>query len=97
MKKAKIILGGLFSIILGLIIVNITLNNMMSTQGITFDQLQTNLQNYQRENVLLEDKVLQLSAYTKIASQAATMGFTPDTAKTQIALSSTIPLAYNQQ
>lgn len=97
MKKAKFVLAGLFLTILGLIIANITLNNVMSTQGIAFDQFQTNLQNLQRENILLEDKVLQLSAYTKIASQAATMGFTLDTAKTQIALSNSIPLAYNQQ
>jgi len=97
MNKAKFILAGLFFTILGLIIVNITLNNMMSTQGIVFDQLQTNLQSLQKENIVIEDKVLHLSSYTRIASQAATIGFIPGTAKTQIALSSSIPfLAYKQ-
>jgi|GEM_PF-1341336 len=97
MNKAYIILGSLFFIILALIIVNITLNNFMSTQGIAFSQIQTKLQDLQKENVILEDQVLKLSSLTRIASESATMGFTPETAKTQIALSNNIPLAYNQQ
>jgi len=96
MKKPFFILSGLFLIILGLIVVNITLNNIMSTQGIVLDQIQTKLHNLQDKNVVLEDKVLQLSAYTRIASQAAAIGFVPDTVKTQIALSNSLPLAYSQ-
>lgn len=96
MKNPIFILIGLFLIILGLVVVNITLNNVMSTQGIVLNQIQTKLHDIQNKNIVLEDKVLQLSAYTRIASQAAAAGFVPDTIKTQIALTNSQPLAYSQ-
>lgn len=96
MKSPYFILISLFLIILALIIVNITLNNVMSTQGIVLDQIQAELHDLQNKNIVLEDKVLQLSSFTKIASQAASIGFVSDTAKTQITLSNSLPLAYSQ-
>ncbi len=96
MKSSRFIIISLFFIILGLIVLNITVNNMMSTQGIVLNQIQTKLHDLQNKNIVLEDKVLALSSYSRIASQAATMGFVQDSAKTQIALSDSVPLADSQ-
>ncbi|HUD45117.1 MAG TPA: hypothetical protein VMR41_06240 [Patescibacteria group bacterium] len=93
MKKYYLILAGLITVILLLIIANITLSNSMSTGGIELSQLQLKLHDLQMQNSILEEKVLSLSSYTHIASQAATLGFTPE--KTQLSLSTPLPLAYN--
>lgn len=97
MKLPGIILFLLIVVVIVLLMVNLTVSNLMSTGGISLDNIQTKLNSLQRQDTALEQKVLSLSSYTHIASAAATMGFAAD--KNTVALSAQVstPLAFQQQ
>ncbi len=96
MKLPIITLSILLILVVSLLIVNLTVSNMMSTGGISLDNLQTQLVNLQQEDTNLEQKVLALSSYTHIASAAATMGFAADKNTVAFSTQNSMPLAYQQ-
>lgn len=95
MKLSFIILSSLFLTVGMLLIVNLTVSNLLSTQGIDLQQLQDNLHSMQVQDTNLEQKVLTMSSYTKIASEAATFGYVPDNKAISLNPQQTEPLAYN--
>lgn len=95
MKLPAIILSFLFSMIAILLVINLTVSNVLSTQGIDLQQLQDNLHTLQVSDTNLEEKTLALGSYTKIASEAATLGFVQDKNPVALTPDQTQPLAYN--
>lgn len=78
-------------IILTLSIIRVAVLNSMSTNGIEIDKMQDEIAEYQKENTILQQKILEMSSLTEVASKAAVMGFVP--AKNDIYLNAPLPLA----
>ena len=95
MKKPVLFLVILGVVIVGLLLVNITISNTLSTSGIAIDDMQTKLSLLQHQDTLMEEKILKLSSYTRIASQAATLGFAPEMKEVTFS-DPTYSLAYQQ-
>ncbi len=96
MKLPVIILTLLIFTVISLLIVNLTVSNMMSTGGISLDKLQTQLSRLQLQDTNMEQKVLSMSSYTQIASEAAKMGFVADKNTVAFSAQNSMPLAYQQ-
>ena len=93
MKRTKILLGILITIVLILVVTQVAASNRISTAGIELSTLQSDLKDIKRENSLLREKILTLSSLTLIASRAGEMGFVEG--KQAIFISSPLPLARN--
>ena len=91
MKKSGYIFISLVIVIIALTIVHVVVSNMLSTTGIELEKLQTDLTAYKKENVILQEQVLEASSLDHIASAAAAMGFV--SVKTPVVLDSPLPLA----
>ena len=94
MKRTKLTMGMLLLLILVLTGVRVVVANNISTNGIALGEIQNKNSYYERENMVLKEKVLTLSSLNTIASQAAVLGFVP--VDHAISLSSSIPLALKQ-
>lgn len=94
MKSTTRILLGLILIISGLVMIRIVLSSMFSVDGITLANIEAHISHLDRENMLMKEKIYTASAYTTIASDAATMGFVEE--KSQITLSGSSPIAIKQ-
>ena len=75
MKRTRLVLGFLIGIVILLSVVQVVASNHISTAGIELSKLQTEIRETKRQNLLLQEKLLSLSALTKIASRAGEMGF----------------------
>lgn len=94
MKKTFYIIFGLVSIILFLSVIQITLSNKLSTSGAVLSKLQDQIKSYEKENTLLQEKILTLSSLTNLASKSAELGFVPS--KSQLVLGTSVSLALKQ-
>ena len=68
--------------------------NQISTTGAELGALQQQVDNYKRENTILQEQLLEASSLTSIAGAAAQLGFID--AKTQISFTAPLPLALKQ-
>ena len=75
-------------------IIEISVSNSLTTDGIQLGKIQANIDTVKKDNMLLKEKLLTMSSYTEIASQAAALGFV--NAKSAIFLDQPIPLAIKQ-
>jgi cell division protein FtsL len=91
MKKPMALLSLLFVVIVGLSIVQIALSNQMATTGTELTTLTKKIDDYKKENTLLNEKVLEASSLTALDARAQKLGFVPETS--QIDLSTPLPLA----
>lgn len=73
MKKIFVLIS-LFSIILILSLIQIGVSNRLSTDGVVLSTIQQQVEEYRKENIVLKEKVDNLSSYDHIASAAAEMG-----------------------
>lgn len=94
MKRPRLLISLIVLVILALSIVRITIENSISTAGTELLKLQANVEVYKKSNAILQEKYLEDSSLTKIASSAADKGFVP--AKNQVYLSTPLPLALKQ-
>lgn len=96
MKKIGLLFGLLGSIILVLLVVQISVSNMLSTGGITLSEIQQQTQDLQRQNAILKEKVLNISSLTYVEQQAEKEGFAPDKMAAVVVSNAQPPIALNQ-
>lgn len=92
MKKVFVIC--IVCIVLLLSIVQVVVSNTIVTAGIEQAKLQEQLAYYQKQNLILQEKVLTAMSLTTIASKAADLGFVEG--KSHVYLSSHVPIAIKQ-
>lgn len=94
MKKPLLIITLFILIIVGLSVFKVAISNKLSTTGIELENIQSRISVLKKENVLLEEKVLEASSLINISKKAKTLGFVE--AKSQIYISNQLPLALKQ-
>lgn len=96
-KKQYLLLGICIAIVVMLVvsgIIEISVSNSLTTEGIKLGKIQAKIDAVKKDNMLLKEKLLTMSSYAHIASEAATLGFVD--AKSAIFLDQPIPLAVKQ-
>lgn len=91
MKKPVLIITSLIITVISLSILRVALVNSISTDGIELDELQNKISYYKKENILLEEKYLEVASLVNIEYKAKSLGFVD--AKSQVYLSTPLPLA----
>ncbi|OGH05994.1 MAG: hypothetical protein A2W22_03660 [Candidatus Levybacteria bacterium RBG_16_35_11] len=91
MKNHKIILYILIFTALSLGLTRLIISNNMSTSGTVLGKVSEELSKYQTENLLLSEKVLNLSSFLNISKKADKLGFQPK--KTAYSITSVLPIA----
>lgn len=91
MKKPMLLIIFLGCIVVALSLVRITLEDNISTTGITLVDIQNQTEAIKDQNELLTVKYLQSASFTHIASQAKKLGYVP--VSSEIDLSAPLPLA----
>jgi cell division protein FtsL len=94
MKRPVYLLIFILTIVIGLAIAQASIANQLSTTGAQLAALQTDVDNYKRENIVLQEQLLEASSFTNISEEAEKLGFVD--AKVQISLSEPLPLALKQ-
>ncbi len=91
MKKPILLLGSLFALVVILSVIRISLVNSISTNGVELVDLQTQAEEYQKENELLKEQYLLAASLTNINAKAKSMGFVPT--KSHLNMAAPLPLA----
>jgi cell division protein FtsL len=91
MRKPILCIFILFITIIVLSLVQVIVSNRLTTTGIELSKIQIQIADLKRENTVLSEKLLVVSSYDTIASQAATLGFVES--KKQLFLSAPQPMA----
>lgn len=94
MKRPIYLLTFVSITILGLGIAQVSLSNQLSTAGVELAQVQQDVDNYKRENTILEEQVLEAASFTNIAEKAEKLGYVES--KSTISLNAPLPLALRQ-
>lgn len=94
MKKHKIILYILFFVVLSLGMTRLIISNGMSTSGNLLAQTNDDIKRIETENVVLFEKVLNLSSFLNISEKADKLGFQPK--KTAFSITTVLPIAIKQ-
>ncbi len=92
-KKPLLLMLFFIAVVIGLSIIQVAISNRISTAGIELENLQTKIEKYKKENTLLEEKILEISALTSISKKAKALGFID--AKSQVYLTNPLPIALN--
>lgn len=94
MKKPILILSGLILVIIALTVTRAIVSNTLSTTGVDLSRIDQDIDSYQRKNALLQEKILQASAFTTLEQEAERKGY--EAMSTQIVLTSPLPIAYKR-
>ncbi|MGH7246037.1 MAG: hypothetical protein ACREGI_03830 [Candidatus Levyibacteriota bacterium] len=94
MKNTKYIITGIIFLIVCLSIVQITVSNILSTDGITLNNFTSQIDALKKENAVLREEVYTASSLTTISNDAGKLGFVE--AKTPIVIANSLPLAIKQ-
>ncbi|MBU3978531.1 hypothetical protein KKE68_02395 [Patescibacteria group bacterium] len=94
MKKPLLLITFFIIFILSLSIIQVGTSSKLSTTGIELEEMQSQINKYKKENMILEEKVLENSALINISKKAKKLGFIQS--RSQIYLSNTLPFALNQ-
>lgn len=94
MKKPLVVITFLLLSIASLTMLRIALVNSISTTGIELAAIQEELTTYKKQNQILEERYLEASSLTNIEKRAEKLGFIE--AKSQLYMSTPLPLALNQ-
>lgn len=93
MKKAYT-LGFLILTIVVLFGVRTFVSNSITTSGVELGKAEDAAHSLRTENVIIKEKILELTSLTHIASEAGELGF--EESKANFALSKERPIAYKQ-
>ncbi len=94
MKRPTFVIISIFVTIIGLALWQVGVANEMSTTGAELAQIQAQVDNYKRENTILQEQLLSASSLTTISLEAEKMGYVE--ASQPIALDAPLPLALKQ-
>ncbi len=94
MKKPVLFLFFIFFVIIMLSLVQVFVANRISTTGVDLEKIQNSIQNYKKENALLNEKILTQASLVRISELATKDGYTLE--KSQVYLSTPLPLALKQ-
>lgn len=93
MRKPGIIVAILLLIVIALAVVQVMMTNILSTDGATLSNIQSEIARYKRDNALLKEEILANTSLTVIAEKAEKDGFAPSG---QAYLSTPLPIAMTQ-
>lgn len=91
MKKPLLLIIFFLTIIMVLSTVQVGTSSKLSTTGLELEKLQSQINKYKKENMVLEEKVLESSALINVSRKAKELGFVQS--RSQIYLSSPLPFA----
>lgn len=91
MRKPLFLIIFFIIIIITLSIVQVGASSKLSTTGIELEKLQAQINKYKKENMLLEEEVLEASALINVLKKAKELGFVQS--KSQIYLFNPLPFA----
>lgn len=91
MRKPLLLIIFFIIIIITLSVVQVGVSSKLSTTGIELEKLQSRIDKYKKENMILEEKVLESSALINVSRKAKELGFVQS--KSQIYLSNPLPFA----
>lgn len=91
MKRPVFLIIFVFVTILGLAIAQISVSNQISTTGTELAALEHELDEYKRQNTILQEELLAVASFTNISEKAEELGYTE--VKSQLSLTAPIPLA----
>ncbi len=91
MKKPLLLIIFFIIFILSLSIIQVGTSSKLSTTGIELEEMQSQINKYKKENMILEEKVLENSALINISKKAKKLGFIQS--RSQIYLSNPLPFA----
>lgn len=94
MKKPLLLIIFFIITIITLSIIQVGTSSKLSTTGIELEKLQSQIDQYKKENMILEEKVLEASALINVSKKAEALGFVQS--RSHIYLSSPLPFALNQ-
>jgi cell division protein FtsL len=94
MKRPVYLIIVIFITIVGLAIAQVSVANQISTTGAELAALQTEVDEYKRQNTVLQEELLAAASFTTIAEQAEELGY--EQVKNRLTLSESLPLALKQ-
>lgn len=94
MKKPLYLISFMIMIIITLSIVRVGVINSIATTGAELTKVQSELDVYKKQNLVLEETYLELSSLTNLEKKAKRLGFVE--AKSPVYLTAPLPLALNQ-
>jgi len=78
MKKPSLFISVIVLTIVVLSIIQITVSNNLSTEGVALGKLEDEISVYKKDNYLIREKLLVVSSLTNVASKSENLGFTED-------------------
>jgi hypothetical protein len=94
MKKPILIIAILLVVTLTLSIVRIYISNQIATSGVMLGQVQSGIDAYKMQNILLAEKLYSDSSLANIAQEASKEGFIAQSS--DFVLNGQIPVAFKQ-
>ena len=94
MKKPILIIAILLIVTLTLSIVRIYISNQIATSGVMLGQIQSEIDAYKMQNILLAEKLYSDSSLANIAQEASKEGFVAQSS--DFVLNGQIPVAFKQ-
>lgn len=94
MKKSILILSCFVFVVIAQIFLQITLSSQMASAGTELILLQSKVETLKKQNLIIQQKVLQSSSLDAISQKAKKLGYIEDNAP--VYLTAPIPLALNQ-
>jgi cell division protein FtsL len=94
MKKPILLIAILLVIVLTLSLVRIYISNQIATSGVVLGQVQSEIDSYKTQNILLSEKLYTQSSLTNIAKEAAKEGYVAQSS--DFVLNGQVPVAYKQ-
>ena len=91
MKRPIYFILFIFVTIIALSLVQIGTSNQISTAGSELAAMQQKVDAYKKENMVLQEKILEASSFTNISKKAEKLGYIPS--KKEISLTTPLPLA----
>ena len=94
MKKPILLITDLLIIVLSLSIIRIYISNQIATSGVVLEQVQSKIDSYKTQNIILAEKLYSESSLTNIAQEAAKDGYVAQSS--DFVVNGQIPVAFKQ-
>lgn len=94
MKKPLLLIIFFIITIMILSTIQVGTSSKLSTTGLELEKLQAEIDKYKKENMIMEEIVLERSALTSVSKKAEQLGFIQS--KSQVYLSRPLPFALKQ-
>lgn len=93
MKRGYILLSLLGFVIIILTLVQISVSNSLSIGGIELAQVQSQIQDYQKENAILNEQIFTVASLTHVAKEASKLGYVQGVSTSTLVIANPQPLA----